>query len=525
MTTDTLPDDNMTITSDISATISFLLRTSRPVRDSILTADYILHVDRLRGRFSMTVITGEALVIAKLEGWPDIKIRLSKAGGLPSQMDKEEQSLSEVVQEVGVQAVRGVQLDINTNAIRNFPVFVRKVFPDAKKTATLSNRNFSRGGSKPSSNSAATVPGIGNPPLFASRQLDVKIVKAVQLGGTLGRCLEPYVVLEVDEPSQRKQTRTGSGTQFCWDETFSIDITVHSSELLFEVWDQGQKIGKSDAFMGLGIVAVSELMVTASQRHVIPLQGRPYEEDQVTGLLTIEFLFKDGGVTFEEVESVPGVHRTFEAAVSQSYSGQSLINKKTVYSRKDGATVPDLLNGADVADMALRDIQINKSRGNHQPAKSTLVIHQVQKPHRSSSQSTQERPESSTSNTGDEGSGSIGTASITSKDSDIPAAYRRGRMKKRNLISSIKRKFKGTRSLSSGLAGPDQSQNGTRSANGDSGQSSLERVRSVSEHRPENLSHPSLSNSTDSDSGCSISLASWRGSVSLSWQSTSFLNL
>ena len=28
-------------------------------------------------------------------------------------------------------------------------------------------------------------------------------------------------------------------------------------------------------------VSVSELMVTASQRHVIPLQGRPYEEDQV----------------------------------------------------------------------------------------------------------------------------------------------------------------------------------------------------------------------------------------------------
>jgi len=44
--------------------------------------------------------------------------------------------------------------------------------------------------------------------------------------------------------------------------------------------------------------------------------------------------------------------------------------------------------------------------------------------------------------------------------------------------------------LSSGLAGPDQSQHGTRSANGDSGQSSLERVRSVSEHRPENISHP-----------------------------------
>jgi len=31
------------------------------------------------------------------------------------------------------------------------------------------------------------------------------------------------------------------------------DITSCSSEVLFEVWDQGQKIGKSDTFLGLGI--------------------------------------------------------------------------------------------------------------------------------------------------------------------------------------------------------------------------------------------------------------------------------
>ena len=33
------------------------------------------------------------------------------------------------------------------------------------------------------------------------------------------------------------------------------EITSQSSEVLFEVWDQGQKIGKSDAFMGLAIGA------------------------------------------------------------------------------------------------------------------------------------------------------------------------------------------------------------------------------------------------------------------------------
>lgn len=45
-------------------------------------------------------------------------------------------------------------------------------------------------------------------------------------------------------------------------------------------------------------VSVTELLATASQRHVIPLQGRPYEEDQVTGMLTVEFQFKAAsGVT------------------------------------------------------------------------------------------------------------------------------------------------------------------------------------------------------------------------------------
>jgi len=122
--------------------------------------------------------------------------------------------------------------------------------------------------------------------------------------------LEPYVVIEVDDPSQRQQTRPGTGPQTQWDETFTIDISSQSSEILFEVWDQGQKIGKSDTFMGVGIVSVSELMVTASQRHVIPLQGRPYEKDQVTGMLTIEFLFKDGGLTFSEADVMSGVHRT-----------------------------------------------------------------------------------------------------------------------------------------------------------------------------------------------------------------------
>ena len=56
----------------------------------------------------------------------------------------------------------------------------------------------------------------------SNRHLDVTVVKAMQLGGVKGLCLEPYVVLEVDDPSQKHQTRTGSGAQYSWNDTFSM---------------------------------------------------------------------------------------------------------------------------------------------------------------------------------------------------------------------------------------------------------------------------------------------------------------
>ena len=78
-------------------------------------------------------------------------------------------------------------------------------------------------------------------------------------------------------------------------------------------------------------------MITPSQRHVLPLQGRPGHQDQVltcivvlvildinqrkqntmliynlgqvTGLLTIQFLVKDAGLSWEDKDLLPGVYR------------------------------------------------------------------------------------------------------------------------------------------------------------------------------------------------------------------------
>lgn len=61
------------------------------------------------------------------------------------------------------------------------------------------------------------------------------------------------------------------------------DLSGGTLELLFELYD------RSDGnFLGLGIVGIEELVATPSQRQIIPLQSRPYENDNVSGSLTVE---------------------------------------------------------------------------------------------------------------------------------------------------------------------------------------------------------------------------------------------
>ena len=119
-------------------------------------------------------------------------------------------------------------------------------------------------------------------------------------------------------------------------------------------------------------------MSAPSQRHVIPLTGRPYQEaedrDTVSGLLTIEFVTKTQPSHSGTNGVMPGVHRTFEASENRDSS----VNKKTVYTRQDSA-LPGVASGLRVAEMALKDIVINKKMNGSsaQPSKSTLLLHQV----------------------------------------------------------------------------------------------------------------------------------------------------
>merc|ERR1719513_389545 len=126
ITVETMPNENILVSGEITASTAFLLKTSRPVRDEMVATDYVLNMDRIRGRFSITIITLEDLMIAKLEGWPDIKSRLASVEHHTQSLSREEMNLAEVVEEVAIQAVRGVQMDIRPGKINSFPTFVRK---------------------------------------------------------------------------------------------------------------------------------------------------------------------------------------------------------------------------------------------------------------------------------------------------------------------------------------------------------------------------------------------------------------
>jgi len=66
----------------------------------------------------------------------------------------------------------------------------------------------------------------------------------------------------------------------------SSTLNRMTEEILFEVYDCNPNGGNQ--FMGLAIVGVEELLVNPYQRQVLSLQSRPYQNDSVSGTLTLE---------------------------------------------------------------------------------------------------------------------------------------------------------------------------------------------------------------------------------------------
>ncbi|KAF0292053.1 Regulator of G-protein signaling 7 [Amphibalanus amphitrite] len=402
------PDDTMTITADASACPLLTTRVTYEQDGRTRSATYATTVQKLRGRINVAALTHQAMAIGKFDGWPEVQLLLEPTSDSGRSSALEEQIRQEGAREVVTGCLRDAVVDLNFGQEADFPPFVRTEEPERV-------RSLSR--DRPEANGGERM----------TRRLLVKVVKAAGLGASKG-CKEPYCEIEMDEPPQKFQTETRLDTDHpFWDEAFVFDLSPNTSELLFEVFDK-QK-ARDTNFLGLGIVGIEELLVNPSQRQIIPLLSRPYEQDPVSGSLTVEFLFVDEHGAPVEEGGLP--HRVTHTSERLLHSGEILQTTRTTYTRPE-----DVDDGNFVKSMALKDMDL-KARPNAK--KSTLIIHSSKK---------QDNLDDSIqlSDPGSEGQDAArGGAQSASGDE---GARGRRRSKKRSLFGTLRRRLGGSKSRS-----------------------------------------------------------------------------
>ncbi|XP_012264813.2 uncharacterized protein LOC105691113 isoform X3 [Athalia rosae] len=381
--------DDVTITCDCEATPALQLKAFRQRGEKVEASHYRVNVNRFRARLHLVCITEKLLLDLKCDGWPEIKVSLAPVGTIKKDLD--ESQLQEVVNEIVVGALRGTNVHLNLSQYPTCPRLWREPPPqpgynlpvhydsmnNSNKMKEHHQHELQMHQSHPSNSQYSR----------GDRRLLVKIVKATELGGAEG-CTEPYCVVELDEPPQKNQTsvKKDNAINPIWDEAFLFDVSQNTSEVLLEVYDHANK---SQRFLGLGIVAVEELLMNPSQRQIIPLQARPYEQDEVTGTLTVEFLFIEGaevpqiGTKPHKVkETIKPVTptRSYTPTNHQQLNNTSSLNynngNSTFILYDSGSQSPggegDYLSNGNGLDSPYRTGQFNGNKG-------TLIVHSQQR--------------------------------------------------------------------------------------------------------------------------------------------------
>ncbi|XP_051166433.1 uncharacterized protein LOC127284799 isoform X4 [Leptopilina boulardi] len=356
--------DDVTITCDCEATPALQLRALRQKGDKVESSHYRVNVNRFRARLNVICITEKLLIDLKCDGWPEIKVSLAAVGTIKK--DVKESHLQEIVTEIVVAALRGTNVHLNLSQYSSCPRLWRE------HTQT----GYSLQGHYDSMHMSNSLMHQRHPQFHSSsstiqqylpgeRRLLVKIVKATDLGGNQG-CKEPYCVVELDDPPQKNQTSIKKDTiNPLWDEAFLFDVNRNTTEVLLELFDH---INKTNRFLGLGIVGVEELLVNPSQRQIIPLQGKPYDEDEITGTLTVEFLLIEGAEVpqigtkpYKVKETIKPVSPTRTYSPTNNLLSTNSLNYNN-----------DFLTNGNAMESPYRSGQTNGNKG-------TLIVHSQQR--------------------------------------------------------------------------------------------------------------------------------------------------
>ncbi|XP_022828521.1 phospholipid transfer protein C2CD2L isoform X11 [Spodoptera litura] len=358
--------DDVTITCDCEATPAFQLKAFSQRGEKVEVSHYRVNVNRFRARLNVVCVTDKLTGELKCDGWPEVKVALAPVGAL--RPNATENDLQQTISDIVVSALRSTNLQFNLAHYPTCPRLRRYVETPGPRLPLHYDSMLQQDRQMYTSTPNSTA---GSVTLLGDKRLLVKLVCAKDLGGKAG-CVAPYCVVEMDEPPQKNQTAFKKDTNNPqWEEHFLFDLSPQTAELLFEVYDRTGPPSPGGGpsqhrFLGLGLVGIDELLAAPSQRQQIALQTRPMEEHDVSGTLTVEFLFIEGA-DIPDLGSRPV--KIKESLRTVSPHGHLTTTTKTIFKQ----------NGHDnsqLTESALRELELSPTNAAN---KSTLIIHSVQR--------------------------------------------------------------------------------------------------------------------------------------------------
>lgn len=356
--------DDVTITCDCEATPAFQLKAFSQRGEKVEVSHYRVNVNRFRARLNVVCITEKLTGELRCDGWPEVKVALAAVG--PLKTSSNEANLQQLVSDIVVNALRSTQLSFNLSHYPTCPR-LRRHFDTSPRLPLHYDSMLSHDRMYASTPISASMSNVH----LGEKRLLVKVVGAKDLGGKAG-CSAPYCVVEMDEPPQKNQTAFKKDTnQPQWEEHFLFDLSPQTAELLFEVYDRTGPPSpgggpSTHRFLGLGLVGIDELLAAPSQRQQIALQTRPMEEHDISGTLTVEFLFIEGA-DIPDLGSRPV--KIKESLRTLSPRGLLTTTTKTVF-KQNGH------ENSALTESALRELELSPASAAN---KSTLIIHSVQR--------------------------------------------------------------------------------------------------------------------------------------------------
>ncbi|XP_050080194.1 uncharacterized protein LOC126567892 [Anopheles maculipalpis] len=288
---------------DVDTTPVLQIKAFKSSNQKTEVSHYKATVSRLKSRVSVIVnyfaLKGEM----KLEGYPDIKIHLNSIGPLKTANAQDEKKQIDLITELLIGSIRDVVYPVDFSIYSTCP----RIMGEESEEVTS---DYGYGGYSDGYR-AYQDDAYGSGLSASPRKLLVKVLKAE---GLL-KCSQPFCVIEMDEPAQKHQSASKQGQNPFWDETFLFDLSNHSTELLFEVYDTVAVAG-GQKFLGLGLVGIDELANGPATTQILELQPRPYETETITGSLTVEFVFIDS-------PPVPAARRQY---TQQSFHANGMSN-------------------------------------------------------------------------------------------------------------------------------------------------------------------------------------------------------